>query len=444
MRDLTCGAETRLTDGERAYYARYSPDGATIYYARIEEGDCSTALCAVDLGTGSRRIVRSFGDCNGSIHSFSISPDGNYIALALWQSGRQDIYVLSADGATLRQLTADSAQDSDPTWTPDGQHILFSSDPDRIYNIYTVDIGSGEIRKVTNLISGAFFPAVSPDGQTLAFVGYTALGYDLFSTALDLASAPLAPRRSDTSPAGTDADADAVAPPATLTAAEPRPYNPAKHLLPRMWLPDVSLDSAGIVVVGSEPVANTTYIGSVGWNFKESSPVYRLSVEPSANWRFPVAAAVAGGQTWSTQSITLTVPTWGKLPRRGGLTLGYEHTSRAGQSWHSLAASGAMGVVWARDLMRSTSSLQADSVIKIGPGMHWNDSNLEPAFSITAANATRLPIVRDNLLSLRASAGWSGSADPTRWPKVGGSEGRFRVRGVDDGYMTGSHCLRQC
>lgn len=100
-----------------------------------------------------------------------------------------------------------------------------------------------------------------------------------------------------------------------------------------------------------------------------------------------------------------------------------------------------MGVVWARDLMRSTSSLQADSVINIGPGMHWGDSNLEPAFSITAANATRLPIVRDNLLSLRVSAGWSGSADPVRWPEAGGSEGKFRVRGVDEGYMTGSHLL---
>jgi len=73
--------------------------------------------------------------------------------------------------------------------------------------------------------------------------------------------------------------------------------------------------------------------------------------------------------------------------------------------------------------------------------MHWGDNNLEPAFSITAANATRLPIARDNLLSLRVSAGWSGSADPARWPEVGGSEGRFRVRGVDDGYMTGSHLL---
>ncbi len=466
-RDLSTGAETRLTHGERAYYARYSPDGKTVYFACIEQPDGATALCALDLATGTRRRVRSFADCNGSIHSFSVSPDGSRIALALWRGGRQDIYLLSSDGAQLLQLTADTAQDCDPTWTPDGRYVLFSSDPDRVYNIYAADAASGEVRKVTNVISGAFFPAVSPDGRTLAFVGYTSEGYDLFSTMLDLASArpavridpdPALPPRNDdqaAGPAEPSASTSSIPPAApstgasTTAASRPHPYNPLRHLRPTMWLPDVSLESAGIAIMGSEPVANTVYTASVGWNFKASSPTYRLALEPSTEWRFPVAAAVAGGRDWSTQNVTLAIPIWGTLPQRGALSLGYEHTSRAGQSQHSLAASGSVGTVWARDLLRSRFTIQADGVVNIGPGMHWGGSagdlehegEPEPTLSITASSATRLPIMPDNLLNLSVSAGWSGSPDPARRLEAGGTQGKFHVRGVDDGYMRASHIL---
>ncbi len=75
VRNLRSGKETRLTKGERAYYARFSPDGNQVYYARIDGHDGSSALCAVDMATGTTRAIRSFADWRGgAIHSFEPSP----------------------------------------------------------------------------------------------------------------------------------------------------------------------------------------------------------------------------------------------------------------------------------------------------------------------------------------------------------------------------------
>ena len=37
------------------------------------------------------------------------------------------------------------------------------------------------VRRLTHLTGGATWPDVSPDGRVLAFVGYTAEGFELFS-----------------------------------------------------------------------------------------------------------------------------------------------------------------------------------------------------------------------------------------------------------------------
>src|SRR5690606_38093165 len=68
---------------------------------------------------------------------------------------------------------------------PDGHTLFFTSDRTGIANVYAYSLVTGELRQVTNVINGAYMPTISPDGRHLVYVGYTSLGYDLYSLALD-------------------------------------------------------------------------------------------------------------------------------------------------------------------------------------------------------------------------------------------------------------------
>ncbi len=56
------------------------------------------------------------------------SPERCRIAFtSLSEPNNQDIYVMSADGTSIRQLTTDPARDMFPDWSPDGNQIVFVS-----------------------------------------------------------------------------------------------------------------------------------------------------------------------------------------------------------------------------------------------------------------------------------------------------------------------------
>lgn len=429
IRNLESGANTRLTWDERAYYARFSPDGREIYFARIEGHDGSSALCAIDIATGELRIVRSFAQWRGAIHSFAVSPDGRRIAMAIWRpGGQQDIYLMSRDGGELVQITSDAAQDCDPTWTPDGRHILFSSDPDGIYNIYSADTQTGEIRRVTNVLSGAFFPAVSPDGARLLFVGYGKDGYDLFIANLDIASARPAPRKHDPIPAPE---------PYPEYSGEIKPYTPLAHMTPKCWLPTFTGDTLGLVFLGLDPVGFRSYVASLGVDLANAGPSYELVYADQQYSRFPWTAAVSGGPKGNAQSIAMSFPIWQDPSFSGGLTLGYNHSFHTGEHLHLLVAEGDLSKTIGHDLFRSTTSLHAETALASdalsGP---WT-----PGISLELANSIRLPMLRDSRLVVQLGAGWTGSDKPADRLYIGGHEGEYRVRGVEHGYDSGTHVL---
>jgi tricorn protease-like protein len=80
-----------------------------------------------------------------------------------------EVYLLSADGTTLENLTDNPSLDGDPAWSPDGQAIAFESGRTDIRQIYVMNAdGSGQ----TQLTSGAFAgnAAWSPGGTKIAFM----------------------------------------------------------------------------------------------------------------------------------------------------------------------------------------------------------------------------------------------------------------------------------
>jgi dipeptidyl aminopeptidase/acylaminoacyl peptidase len=93
--------------------------------------------------------------------------------------GFQQIFVVSADGGTPRQLTSGPYAHGAPEWTPDGRALVFAGlrleDADwewRESEIYRLDVTSGEVTQLTRRKGPDTQPAVSPDGRLIAYTGY--------------------------------------------------------------------------------------------------------------------------------------------------------------------------------------------------------------------------------------------------------------------------------
>jgi Tol biopolymer transport system component len=179
----------RLTDG--AGYdaeATVSPDGTTIVFTSVRDGDLELYTMGID-GKNVKRLTREPGYDGGAF----FSPDGRRIvyrrdapgdaaalaryeeqlAQGLYAPGTLEIFVMDRDGGGKRQVTRLSAASFAPYFHPDGRRIIFSSNhPDaksRNFDLYLVrDDGSG-LERVTTDPTFDGFPMFSPDGRRLAF-----------------------------------------------------------------------------------------------------------------------------------------------------------------------------------------------------------------------------------------------------------------------------------
>lgn len=179
----------RLTD--TAGYdaeATVSPDGKTIVFTSVRDGDLEIYAMATD-GGGLRRLTHEPGYDGGAF----FSPDGRRIvyrrdapaddaALAryrerlgqgLYAPGTLEIWVMDKDGSNKRQVTRLGAASFAPYFHPDGRRIAFASNhPDprgRNFDLWMIrDDGDG-LERITSDPSFDGFPMFSPDGRRLVF-----------------------------------------------------------------------------------------------------------------------------------------------------------------------------------------------------------------------------------------------------------------------------------
>jgi Tol biopolymer transport system component len=180
---------TRITDhwGYDAE-ATISPDGETIIFTSLREGDLDLYTMRPD-GTDLRRITTELGYDGGAFYS----RDGSRI---VWRASRPEteaevsayrelieanairpmnleIFVADADGSNARQVTSNGAANFAPYFFPDGRKIIFSSnvaDPkSRNFDLWIVDEDGQALEQVTFDPEFDGFPMFSPDGKQLVF-----------------------------------------------------------------------------------------------------------------------------------------------------------------------------------------------------------------------------------------------------------------------------------
>ena len=100
------------------------------------------------------------------------SPDGKSIAFISNMSGRNNLWIVPAEGGFPVQLTVNDQRQASPAWSPDGKWIAYQSDydGDEQWDIFLVSPKTGKVVNLTQTREIAEQnPTWSPDGRYLAY-----------------------------------------------------------------------------------------------------------------------------------------------------------------------------------------------------------------------------------------------------------------------------------
>ena len=101
------------------------------------------------------------------------SPDGKSIAFISNMSGRNNLWLVPAEGGWPVQLTVSDQRQTAPTWSPDGKWIAYQSDydGDEQWDIFLVSPKTGKVVNLTSTREIAETdPTWSPNGRYLAYL----------------------------------------------------------------------------------------------------------------------------------------------------------------------------------------------------------------------------------------------------------------------------------
>jgi dipeptidyl aminopeptidase/acylaminoacyl peptidase len=110
-------------------------------------------------------MTRQIGDATWS-------PDGKSVAYISNMSGRNNLWLVPAEGGFPIQLTVSDQRQSSPAWSPDGKWIAYQSDyeGDERWDIFLVSPKTGKVVNLTQTREIAEMnPTWSPDGRFLAY-----------------------------------------------------------------------------------------------------------------------------------------------------------------------------------------------------------------------------------------------------------------------------------
>jgi TolB protein len=89
------------------------------------------------------------------------------------RDGRNNIFLMEADGSNVRRLTNDPWNSASPSWSPRANAIVYVYATQESTQLRIIDVATKEVRALTPALSvltgSTLFPAWSPDGQYIAY-----------------------------------------------------------------------------------------------------------------------------------------------------------------------------------------------------------------------------------------------------------------------------------
>ena len=173
---------------EKAGESYFSPDGKSIIFQAVPEGEKYYQIYTMDLDVGiPRRVSTGKGACTCGF----FRPDGQKIIFASSHDTPEDfveekeeessrykweltpymnIYEANLDGSCLKQLTTGPAYHAECAYSSDGKWIVYGSNETGSMNLYICDADGGQVRQLTFGVDcyhgGPFF---SPNGEWIVF-----------------------------------------------------------------------------------------------------------------------------------------------------------------------------------------------------------------------------------------------------------------------------------
>ncbi len=131
---------------------------ALIYYFSISDNRIET--------DGTINLTKNIAEDNMP----AWSPDGTKLAFISNRDGAEEVYVMNADGTSVKRLTNTPAVEYTAAWSPDGLKIVFDSERDGNRQFYVMNAdGTNQTRLTFNPSSDAGLVSFSPDGRQIAF-----------------------------------------------------------------------------------------------------------------------------------------------------------------------------------------------------------------------------------------------------------------------------------
>jgi len=97
----------------------------------------------------------------------AVSPDGRRICFSIRRQGRNELYLMNADGANARPLAASLDVRDAPSWSPDGKFIAVAADEGEGSRLFKVPADGGAPVRLVDELSRQ--PVWSPDGGLILY-----------------------------------------------------------------------------------------------------------------------------------------------------------------------------------------------------------------------------------------------------------------------------------